>query len=276
VNGTSHEGVTPTYRVATITPDLAREWLKRNTRNRTLSERRVRSLAEAMKRGEWYENGDAIRFSVSGVLLDGQTRLAAVVMSGCSIRSLVAENLPDDAQITMDVGSARTFAAVLQILGYKDAGYLASLTRLAYLYETGQVRHHNRPPTHQQLLHVVEKHHDEFHESLRVAQSVRRQLPISRTTLALAHWLFVDIEPADAEFFFTRLRDGQGLVEGDAIFALRRAILLDAASSRPKLAGFHVLALIIKAWNAYRAGQQVTLLAWRPGGARPEPFPVPK
>lgn len=277
MNDVTEPVVTPVYRVATITPDLAREWLKRNTRNRVLNERRVRALADAMQRGEWHENGDAIRFSASGVLLDGQTRLAAVVESRTSIRSLVAEGLPDEAQITMDVGARRTFAAVLQIQGVKHAGHIAALARMVFDYETGQIRSHERPPSHTQLQAVVDKNLADLEVSLKVAKSIRRQLPMSVTVLGVAHWLFRQIDEEDCSFFFDRIRDGQGLVEGDPVLVLRKRVLIDATNERnQKLKPFHLLALLIKAWNAYRMGEQLNNLRWRTGGARPEPFPEPK
>jgi hypothetical protein len=33
------------------------------------------------------------------------------------------------------------------------------------------------------------------------------------------------------------------------------------------------LGLIVKAWNAYRAGEPVKVLKYRAGGDKPEPFP---
>lgn len=269
------EAGSPRYRVVTVTPDLAREWLKRNNRNRALHPQRVTDLAEAMKRGEWTENGDTITFSESGDVQDGQHRLAAVVKSGVPIRCLVVEGLPDEAQDTKDVGARRTFAAVLQIRGVASSTNVAALARLVFDHGTGQLRSHNHPPSHAQLLAVVEKHLDELRESNRVGKAVRRQLPISQNYTALAHWLCMPLDPDDSEFFFARLRDGQGLVEGDPIFALRKAIILDAIKPRNRMDGVHHLALIIKAWNAYRKGEKIIVLAWRSGGARPEVFPEP-
>ncbi|HEY5050458.1 MAG TPA: hypothetical protein VII50_06125, partial [Acidothermaceae bacterium] len=66
-------------KVQTITPAKAAEWLEANTTNRPVSRTVVRSFAEAMKRGEWIVTHQGIAFDVSGVLIDGQHRLAAVV-----------------------------------------------------------------------------------------------------------------------------------------------------------------------------------------------------
>lgn len=67
--------------ISEISPDLARDLLAKNPHNRNLRVRRVEQLAGAMTRGEWVFNGDAIRIADSGMLLDGQHRLAAIVRS---------------------------------------------------------------------------------------------------------------------------------------------------------------------------------------------------
>lgn len=267
---------TPTYRSVTVTPDLAREWMKRNVHNRPLNDKRVRTFANAMLRGEWQENGDAIRFSVSGVLLDGQHRLAAVAKANTSIRALVAENLPDESQMTMDVGQTRSFAQVLTLKGYKDGARLAMLARAVYNWETGQVRNKNNPPTYAQMLHIVETNTDSLIESISVARTVKRHVPTSLQVLALGHWVFSAIGPEDVAFFFDRLRDGQNLQDGSPILAFRKWAILDAAKNFKHVGVVHVLALLIKSWNAYRDGTEIRQLAWRSGGASPEPFPEPK
>lgn len=33
---------------------------------------------------------------------------------------------------------------------------------------------------------------------------------------------------------------------------------------------------LIKAWNAWRDGRELKILGWKRGGAKPEPFPIPR
>lgn len=269
----------PTYRVVDVTPEIAAKWLVDNTRNRSLNERVVDTYAGAMIRGEWRENGDAIRFSrPPRVLLDGQKRLTAVVKSGRTVRFLVAEGLEHEVQRTIDTGQKRSFGDTLK-LDYGIANYcdMAAVVGKLYRWKTGQLRSVNRPPTFDQLLSIYEDHGESLTESVRVANAVRRQLPVSGSTLALAHHLFALCDPDDCEFFFARLRDGQGLADGDPIFALRKTLLNNLAMgpNRGRYSDAALLALVIKAWNAYRAGEKIKLLFWRAGGASPEAFPEP-
>jgi hypothetical protein len=65
--------------------------------------------------------------------------------------------------------------------------------------------------------------------------------------------------------------------EGDPVLALRELLLRDAAiHGKSRMSDVLVLALTIKAWNAYRAGEPVSLLRWRAGGHAAEEFPEPK
>ena len=65
-------------KIVDITPEMAREYLEKNSHNRRLSERSVRNLATAIKNGEWQVNGEAIKVDKEGNLLDGQHRLSAI------------------------------------------------------------------------------------------------------------------------------------------------------------------------------------------------------
>ena len=55
-------------------------------------------------------------------------------------------------------------------------------------------------------------------------------------------------------------------------------LLLTVANSknvRGERSQTYLLAITLKAWNAYRQGETVGLYRWRPGGAKPEAFPEP-
>ena len=66
-------------RKMTITPEIAREMLKKNTNNRPLSKRTLSRYVQLMKNGEWGITTDAIGFDVNGRLINGQHRLNEVV-----------------------------------------------------------------------------------------------------------------------------------------------------------------------------------------------------
>lgn len=97
-----------TAKMETITPEIAKKYLEKNTRNyRSLSKNTVDTYAEDMKIGKWEENGECIAFYENGDLFDGQHRLHAIVKSGVTLRMMVERGIPNSTTIT-DWGSART------------------------------------------------------------------------------------------------------------------------------------------------------------------------
>lgn len=269
----------PAYALETITPEIAQQWLAMNTHNRNLRQRVVNGYAADMASGNWVEDGQAIKFSSEGVLLDGQHRLAAIAQSGISIRMLVVRNLSIATQETMDTGAKRTLADVLKLRGEKNYVGLSSALFRVNQWEKGLRKAvasgNDVRPTHRQLLQTLDEH-PELRHSVEVAIKTRVQIPISVAPLSLCHWLFNQINTDDCDFFYGRLGDGVGLMKEDAIYALRRAADLNARGTGTKYNEVHMIALVIKAWNAYRMGTAVKLLAYRPGGANQESFPEPK
>ncbi|NUN01320.1 MAG: hypothetical protein HUU41_09415 [Bryobacteraceae bacterium] len=65
-----------------ITPELARQWLERNVRNRPISENTVIAYGLDMLEGRWQYDGAPIRFDTDGNLIDGQHRLSRLLKFG--------------------------------------------------------------------------------------------------------------------------------------------------------------------------------------------------
>jgi len=279
VQGTLPDG--PDYQLVDITPELATEWLRSNTHNRNLRQRVVGSYATDMAAGAWVEDGQSIKFSTDGVLLDGQHRLAAIAKAGVTIRMLVVRGLPDSTQDTMDTGAKRTMADVLKLRGEANYVALASALLRVHQWQNGARRsigRGNSPdvrPTHRQLLQLLQDQ-PEIRRSAEIGVRVRNALPMPSGCTALCHWLFSRIDQGDTAFFFARLIDGAGLQTDDAVYALRRSAELNAKDKARSTSEPYTIALIIKAWNAYREGRPVRLLQFKSGGANPEQYPEPK
>ncbi|HEY5457051.1 MAG TPA: hypothetical protein VIJ96_16425, partial [Acidothermaceae bacterium] len=121
-------------KVQTITPAKAAEWLEANTTNRPVSRTVVRAFADAMKRGEWIVTHQGIAFDVSGVLIDGQHRLAAVVEADVPVAMTVFTDVDDGTFDVLDTGKRRNAADVLAIEGEKSATMLAAMVRTVWLF----------------------------------------------------------------------------------------------------------------------------------------------
>lgn len=104
-------------KIQLVTPEMAKEFLQRNSNNyRKLSESVVRSYRIDMESGNWKFNGDSVKFNKSGLLVDGQHRLTAIVRSGVSVPMVVITDIDDDVNI-YDIGKARTLKDIAYASG---------------------------------------------------------------------------------------------------------------------------------------------------------------
>jgi hypothetical protein len=121
VNSTGTKGIIAELK--TITKEEANRVLNknehsRNTRkfvNRPINKRIVAKYADQMRRGQWtWDNGDSIKFSSDGFLLDGQHRLRAMVDSNIKeIKTLVICNIDTKAFPTLDAGVKRRLSHII-------------------------------------------------------------------------------------------------------------------------------------------------------------------
>lgn len=256
-----------------ITPELANTWLAHNTHNRHVRPVVVDRFASAMRRGEWQVNGDAIRFASDGTLLDGQHRLAAVVKSGVTITQLVVRGLDIAAQETMDVGGRRSLGDALRLRNESKVNELANALSWLFRYRSRQMSKTSNRPTFQQAIALLEQNPG-LRDSLIYGERLQRNLRFSHGLGGFLHYVLSEIDPGDAEFFFDRLITGAGLGDEHPVHVLRRRMEGDAIAIQ-RMEQYRMVALVFKAWNAYREGRSMQLLMWKPGGRSPEPYPYP-
>jgi hypothetical protein len=265
----------PQYEVIQVTPKLAEKWLTQNTHNRRVRENAVLGYARDMESGNWAENGEAIKFAADGTLLDGQHRLHAVALSGATVPMLVVTGLKNATQETMDDGRKRSVADALTLRGEHNAVQLAAITRRAYMWRQGVYRNTGAlPPTNTECLNFLESN-PRLRESTTIAVSLRKPTALPASILGLTHWVFFDIDSEDTTWFFDRLGSGVGLEQYHPVWTLRKRAA-ELAQESGRVPEDMLLAFVIKAWNAYRDGTEMKLLRFKPGGAQPEKFPLPR
>jgi hypothetical protein len=270
-----------TMELVTVTPALAAQWLERMPKNRNLRQGWVNTLAHAIEQKDWQFNGEPIRFGRDGALLDGQHRLHAIIQADQSADFIVVTGLEPDSIYVTDTGKPRSASDALHLRGEKDAHALAGACHWLIIWEQA----HNLTriggsgrqfaPTIADILRVLDKNPSLRH-ALPHGNRLRKSLTGGPSLWGFLAFLLQGIDPEDAAFFFERLLDGADL-KGDSPLLLLRKRLTER---RPGQAGApmpprEIGALTIKAWNFYREGKSIAQLSWRPGGSRPESFPIP-
>jgi hypothetical protein len=259
--------------VELVTPDVGQDLLAQNTINRKLRPKHVNKLAEAMSRGEFRFNGDAIRIADSGNMLDGQHRCEGGQLSGCSFWSVIIRGLPEDVMSTVDTDmAARQLADVLRInreANYRNLGVAITWKwrRDVGLLSTGDL------PTVAQALTVLEKN-PALRRWVTVARKREYQLIGGNSgQLAALGLEFAAIDAEDADNFFARLASGAELKEGDPILGLRNWLMKRAKQdAKQRAKPYAVYGTVIQAWRHWRNGETKRPVAWNPAKQElPEP-----
>lgn len=250
--------------VELLTPDLANDLLLANPFNRKQRRPHIQKLAGAMARGEFRFNGDPIRVSVDGDLLDGQHRCEAVRESGQSIWSVIIRGLPVDVIHTIDTDMApRNLRDVLKIGGEMNHDLLATALVWKWRKETGTLQT-KELPTPAQALAILEKYPELRKVAAQSAGSkVLKVFKLNRGQIAALLYEFRSVDAEDAARFFEKLTHGAGLAEGDPILRLRSWLQKMASVEVSKRATpVEVYMTIIKAWNYWRSGGQAKSVVW--------------
>jgi hypothetical protein len=119
-----------TASVETITPDKAAEYLEHNVKNRTIKKRHLDKMIHDLEKGRWHMNGSSIVFDDAGILLDGQHRLNACVLTKEPMTVVVVRGVAKTAQQTIDNNISRSATDVAEFNGYANARKVTGIARL--------------------------------------------------------------------------------------------------------------------------------------------------
>lgn len=264
-----------------VTPELARRWLDERAPNRNPSRERVAGLVRDMVAGNFQAwNGATVLFDEDGQLTDAQHRLQAISEADIGQWMILIRGVTKEAAQTVDSGRPRSFSDRLKALGKPSYRILGGVANRLWAYEiTGipdpKAKGWRKPTTDESFACLAR--HPKVLDSLVVRGHTMLE-PGQSVTL---HYLFAqsplgDEDPVEeATYFFDRLEDGAGLEEGSPILTLRNRLISER--QRPggkRLESMVALAFTIRAYNGWRRGEELTRLLWRPGGSRPDAFPV--
>lgn len=133
VNDVQVDEITTTREV--ITPEIAAEYLKRNTFNRPLIKRAVQIYADTIRKGQWLLTSQGISFNNNGELIDGQHRLTAIIEAGIPVEMLVFRGVSNAAFQVLDTGKNRNAGHILAMAGVKSAQGMSSVLRWTYNFD---------------------------------------------------------------------------------------------------------------------------------------------
>ena len=239
-----------------ITPEQATYMLKHNPNNRKLQKSRVEKMALFMERGAWQNNGSSIVMN-GEVLLDGQHRLSAVVMSGMTIPFVVVRDVEKTAFSSIDTGRSRTLADALHVKGNRNANAVAAALNFYRNMRQAAVPRPNpksvEPMTHGELIALLD-------ECPHIQQSVQYVLDfeirptVSVSLLAALHALFSEKDRRLADRYIRAIGTGIGVQEGSVEAAVMFRLGGKFTRKSEKTNTNAQAIAIIKGWNHLRTG----------------------
>jgi hypothetical protein len=247
-----------------VTPKMAFEYLQKNTMNRPINKSHLRSVCRQMRDGLWKSNGDSIRFSVTGELLDGQHRLLAICETGLPQDMIVVRGLPLDSFATIDSGSKRTAGDVVALAGYKNANTISAVARSIMLMQRighpFYVMDKSKVPTSSETLDFIDEN-----PLVIEAATFSRSQPFLKQYIpaSVSGFLYYKACSAGQKQHVISFLEGVAIVTASSIETpayLFRERLLQNKSSREKMRKADLAAMMIKAYRYFRDGKSIKIL----------------
>jgi len=244
-----------------VTPAIAEDWLRRNYpgANRKVALATVLYYAGQMKTDNWPKTGQPIIFSDNGTLYDGQHRLWASLLSGCSFLTYVVTSVPDRDKLFafMDNGKVRTPAVALQTAGYNGVSpTIASVLKIDHEIDGYTVnssgRHVRLTPF--DFLMMVEAKPNAVRAARLASSDWDGVVVIShKDVVGYVGMKIMDLhDQFTADSFFADVADESLADESNAACKLRKLLVADQGREKP-MKRHQVLGNMIKAFNAWHS-----------------------
>jgi len=257
--------------ICEITPDRARDLLQNHPINRNAAAAVISRYARDMAAGRWQVNGQTIKITAEGRLIDGQHRLKACMEAKRPFPAIIVRNVSEDAFDTFDLGAKKSYHIVLSERGETNTTTLAAALKWLWLYERDRLTVRTDQPTPAELDDTLQRH-PEIRHSLEYVNKLRA---VIAPAIGIAlHYLCSRKGGEHADEFFDRLSDGIGLSGDSPIYILRERLIRERGAARRSVASeVERIVWIIKAWNAWITNQPLRNISWRRKGPGREDIP---
>jgi len=252
--------------------ERALELLEFNTDNRNVQRIEVRRMVSDMHSGRFQPRVSDVRVSSTGVLLDGQHTLLAVVESGLPAWLTVHLNASDGEWSVIDSGTKRTVAQALGRMGYPQARNLAAVAKAVMVWRetgypgvSGAGAQTEYGLSRSIIIEFADANAEELLPHVRRAVVRSKKMPLMPATWIAA--LSVALSDADRDLGDSFMAQLFGEVEAVGVMPLRlrerlSIIAMRSADHRPGSAV--LLGMSIKAFNAWVSGREIRKLSWGP------------
>jgi hypothetical protein len=224
-------------KIVLMTPEWAAELLKtRHPRERNIRPRAVLQLVRAFKAGAYMLNGDAIRLSSEGNLMDGSHRLTACVKSGCSFRTVLVVGLASEAYGSIDRGLKRRTGDDVKMAGMDHSNARAALAAKLCAMCCGPATTMYSGLTSMELMNIIQELREPIESVMPPSRTFRGSRGVSPPSAPLLGAVKVWMSMADAEKadkFWKDIHTGVGLSANDPAYVFREKVFRHLRAGSP-------------------------------------------
>jgi hypothetical protein len=257
-------------KIITLTPELAKELLELNTKNRDVNESSINHYSKLMSSDEWVANGLPIIINEDDVLIDGQHRLLSVIKTNHSYQCPIITGVSREAMATIDTGKNRSLGDVLKLHHYDWSSRSSSLIKMILSHDRGiqsisfgkgsYASHNSKGAakvSNSQGLKYMEENFDYIYTILRTTKGMYEKMTIPYYSLTLLcfirHLLSNGDTSNEVVNDFVLELCGVNKTANTGVDYVSNLALKSKVNKTPVSAKF-MLGLIIKAYNLYIAG----------------------
>jgi hypothetical protein len=253
-----------------ITPELAKQMLSFNTINRALRDRDVAEYARLMATGLWKEEtGESIQIAIDGTLINGQHRLNALIKADVCLKFLIVYDLDKTVFNVVDSGIKRSGGDALHSLNVMDSSTKASAIKRYFMLKTDIKTNLKRKASglsNQEICFLYNKR-GAFWDAATSMGSLwykKSGCILAKSEFIAIYSYFFDINEDHAYEFMDKISSGENLQKNNPILLLREKLVYAKVSRQFSLLPSTRTALVIKAWNHFRSGNEIKVLKFDP------------
>jgi hypothetical protein len=237
-----------------MTPDLAEDYLKTNTNNRTIRDYKIMAYARTMQAGDWVPHISRIVIDEDGALVDGQHTLLAIIESNTTIGVILQTGVDPHARDIIDTGISRSLDDSIRMQNFTHHTERATASRLLTAY----ARNPKGFLIHSRFELKVDRDYElKMHDKWDPLLVQRLDHPAVRDAdilpMSLGSWVGVAVildaggDPDWTSEFLSKMGTGVGLSKGDPALKSRNAIVPINTNDRNRRST--IFNLVWRGWN---------------------------
>ena len=160
-----------------------------------------------------------------------------------------------ESRLTVDMGAARSAGDFLGMSGVKYKNEAAAVARLYYGFRNDIYHIDSAAMTKQMVCEEYRKHSKKIDKAIDTVVGTSFTKMAGVSSVGAFAVVIMELNPEQSAFFLSRMFDGTHLKRGDPILKLRNHFM-ELQGKRLKPA--QKLELLLRYWNAWRQGKQVS------------------